>query len=562
MNRICFFISLLFYLTQGFLSAQSHISEAFVKEAEWVLEEWGDFFQTQGMVGCVHDNILYCCHRKGFQNKEISYEARVQAIDLQNGEQMEIRLPFPEKKATPSMARRYWIRGISTDGVTLVVSVQNGLLLYHKGRNERYVLERKIPFELPDKVLYNQDELSVIERVPEEGRFVLKRCKRDGSLCDSVCGFQLPAPFMLQYEPNGFLKFAGDNLFFLASPELCVNKYTKMGEKIEEIHPSLPEWFGIPGALAKKISGMPYGSDRAMYAFFNTKEFSFPLEIHPMSDSVLLLSYHHYDSLENKENVLTAIIEYDSTGNVQSAVPFSHFFDPDSVIGENAFPLYYAQRELCMQVTSGNCIVQLVREAPVTCQGKTGSQYASEVEHYFMDHNPVYKVRVAKLKSAGDEKSCVIENLGLTSYEGVEFTAEQLLSRKAVFVLNNPPQCHSCEESLLTALNDADTAACSIYVVFNNADTYLAKRDQIENVKKHLSVPFIPLFVPTKRKKEFLEVLGINTFPALLFKTEMATDAIVVSGEQIYGSNQSSALNQEFIRKISHFLTKSRYVRK
>ena len=52
------------------MTAQPHLSEAFVLEGEWTLDSGDGVLQPQGMVGCVEGNSLYCCHRRSFQNKE------------------------------------------------------------------------------------------------------------------------------------------------------------------------------------------------------------------------------------------------------------------------------------------------------------------------------------------------------------------------------------------------------------------------------------------------------------------------------------------------------------
>lgn len=535
--------------------AQPHLSEAFALEAEWLLEQNGGQIESQGMVGCVCENTLYCCHRRGFHNKEEGYQATVCTIDLFTGAESSFTVSLPDKKVNATIARKYWIRGICVEGNQLLLMVQNAVLVYQKGRGGRYEFVRKTGVELPDRLHLDKGRLTIVERVPEEGRFVVRQQRDRLGVLDSVRDMTLPGPFMVQYEPNGFVKLASGGLYFLASPEFRIEKYSYRGVLETVIEPKLPEWVAMPEALRKKLSEMPYGSDRAMYTFSQVKTYSFPLEVCPLADSVLLVAYHHYHSSEKKEQVLSVLVHYDREGDVKGIEgPFSHFFSPDSVIGAEEFPLYYARRELCLQVVDGDRIIQVVREAPVEWRGKTGKQYADSAERFFADHAPVVRVRVARLKTAAAEHACKIGDLGLRTYIGEHYTGSEHRDKKAVFVLNNPPQCHNCEESLLAFMNTLDTVDCKLFVVFNNADSYLAKRDQIESVRKHLAISFTPLFVPTEGKDKFLKAIGVSEFPAIMLKDVGNTDAMVFSGIQLYEAGHSSSLNQTFVRKVMQVL--------
>ena len=557
MDKKCFLMMLFLWLTISPMLAQPHLSQAFDLKEEWTLDSDNDVLQPQGMVGCVEGDILYCCHRRGFHNKENGFRATICAINLSTGTVTDFSIPLPEKKANAATARRYWIRCMGVEGNRLFVSVQSAILVYQKGRGNRYEFVRRIPADLPDCLSLKNGKLATVERVPEEGRFILKQQGEHGEESDSVIGLQLPGPFMLQYEPNGFVHQSGNAWYFLASPELRIEKYSLEGKRLAVICPQLPAWKPIPDELVQKISAMPYGSDRAMYTFFHTKTYSFPLAVCPLSDSLLMLSYHQYDTMMKKEQVLTALVRYCDGGEVLWVDPYSHFFAEDSVINGGMFPLYYAQRELCLQVADGERLVQIVREAPVEWRGRTGRAYTDSVDRYFADGLPAFRVRVANLRTGAAERRSPLADLGLRTYEGNAFTGEELLSSKAIFILNNPPQCHSCEENLFTFVSTLDTTACNVCVVFNNADGYMAKRDLIENARKHLRVPFTPLFVLSEEKEAFLKTLNIRSFPLILLKEAGETEAVVIPNEVIFSDNPaSSELQQGFVRKITRFLNR------
>ena len=535
--------------------AQPHLSNVFELEGEWIVDHDNRVFQPQGMVGCVEDGILFCCHRRGFQSKESNFHATVCAINLSTGQEIDYFVPFPEKKASPSASHKYWIRNILTEGNKLFMATQNSVLLYKKGKGNRYEFVGRLPMDLPDCLFIKNGKLAAVERVPEEGRFILKQQGEHGNTLDSAMALQLPGPFMLQYEPNGFVKQSGKALYFLASPELRVEKYSTNGELLSVICPELPYWRAIPDEMVRRISDMPYGSDRAMYTFFHTKEYSFPLAVHPLGDSLLMLSYHQYDTLEKKEEVLTALVRYGKKGDILRMEPYSHFFEEDSVIGEKMFPLYFAQRELCLQVVDDERIVQVVREAPIEWRGKTGHGYNDSVEQYFANGTPEFRVRVAKLRTGAAERRISIRDLGLRTYNGCPVTDTELLSPKVIFIVNNPPQCHNCEESICSFVSTLDTGACKVCVVFNNADGYMSKRDQMESIRKHLTVPFMPLFIPTESKESVLKLLNAGVFPVILMKEASEREAILIPNELIFSENlTTSEIRQTFVNKIRQFL--------
>ena len=137
MNRNLFWLSFLLWLAALPVMAQPHISQAFILEQEWSVKTGNGVFQPQGMVGCLEDDMLYCCHRRGFQNKENGYYATISAVDLLTGQTTDYLVPLPEKKASAALARKYWIRGIRVEGNKILLSVQNAILVYQKGKGSK-----------------------------------------------------------------------------------------------------------------------------------------------------------------------------------------------------------------------------------------------------------------------------------------------------------------------------------------------------------------------------------------------------------------------------------------
>ena len=164
----CIFLCLVFLIVVIVRAvAQPHISMAFELEDEWTLTSSVERIQQQGMVGCVDGDILYCCCRRGFQNKEDGYKAIVTTIDLTTGAEGSFALVLPEKKVNVTSARKYWIRGICIESNRLFLLMQNGILVYQNGKGDRYEFTKRIDSDLPDRAQSENGRLTVVERIPE-----------------------------------------------------------------------------------------------------------------------------------------------------------------------------------------------------------------------------------------------------------------------------------------------------------------------------------------------------------------------------------------------------------
>jgi len=540
------------------LHSQSHISNAFCLEKEWVLPSDGTDRSFNGLVGCTDGEHLFFCHRQGFQDKTQQYRASLFVVDLNTGKEESFHIAFPEKKASPLAARKYWIRGLSVKDDQLFLLTQDAVLTYQKGRGQEYTVCKVIPCDLPTHFIETDGNYFIVEKVPEEGKFVMKKFSPKGVFLDSICQWSLSAPFMLQYEPNDFLSLSESGICFLDSPFPIIHQHLWNGSEKDKHFLPVPQWNPMPEEFVKKVSAMPYGSERAMYVFSHSQKYSFPLAIHLLRDNMFLIRYHTMDTLSRKERIVSAVVKCEKGGQISSITPYSHYFASDSIISENAFPLYYAQRELCLNVQKGEFVVQIVRETPVEWRRKMGKDFYDSTEAYFYKKEPIIRVRTARLKWGVGSKMCPMDSLHLKTADGQKYVSNE---KRTIYVVNNPPQCHSCEENIYQLLNSMDTNLCQIAVVTMGVNGALARRDNVDYVKGHLNIPFIPLYVDSNEQQAVLETLQQSYYPMLLLREEEDTRGMIVPNANIFSDDGvSSTLNPDFKKKMKLFMTEKTYV--
>ena len=121
-------------------------------------QEWiGKQFTLDTMVNlqCVHqpknlnllksriqDNGFYFVEQQGYQYKDNDYQAVIHKLSLDNYDQTEIILPLPVKLRKPEhQIRNLWIYDFCFEGVYLLVTTQETLILYKQDNNQNYQVE-------------------------------------------------------------------------------------------------------------------------------------------------------------------------------------------------------------------------------------------------------------------------------------------------------------------------------------------------------------------------------------------------------------------------------------
>lgn len=386
------------FLFSAFSYAQVlHISNYFKLENQLTLTQYTEEESSKELVGYGDEQYIYFCKKRAFQNKETNYDAIIYTVNYKNGLQSTLRLPFPEDKKSLGNARKYWIYGISAYKDTILLATQTSNLLYTY-ENGIWKLANSISISNSDFSWLHQQHIYTISEDNSHG-FKLWRAPLNEKSMTEVCKFNLLAHFLLQYGPNGFIKpDQKGNLYFINAPEMALHKYNIDGELLASCPIELPEWAPMSSDYINKINAMPYSSDRAMYAYFQSAKFSFPLEVLPINDNTFLLSYHHYDTIQQKESLKMLFIKIDHKWEHSQYERCTSTFSLNEIIDEEAFPIYTYQPELCLSLSIPNGVAQISKETMIDCHGMTGEEYVRAKEQFLNTHKPIMTLNIIKLK--------------------------------------------------------------------------------------------------------------------------------------------------------------------
>lgn len=127
-----------------------------------------------------------------------------------------------------------------------------------------------------------------------------------------------------------------------------------------------------------------------------------------------------------------------------------------------------------------------------------------------------------------------VESLTFCDYDGNDFSTEQISRQKALFMVNNAPQCHGCAESIYAFLAKIKFKTANLYIVNMAADSYLEKRMLLQEQVERIGQSFDALYIKPREKIRFLETLGEQTYPLLLLYWKGGTMARVITNEEIF----------------------------
>ena len=127
-----------------------------------------------------------------------------------------------------------------------------------------------------------------------------------------------------------------------------------------------------------------------------------------------------------------------------------------------------------------------------------------------------------------------VESLTFCDYDGNDFSTEQISRQKALFMVNNAPQCHGCAESIYAFLAKIKFKTANLYVVNMGADSYLEKKMLLQEQLERIGQSFDALYIKSYEKTRFLEMLGEQTYPLLLLYWKGEPTARVIPNEEIF----------------------------
>ncbi|MCQ2279927.1 MAG: hypothetical protein MJZ49_03870, partial [Bacteroidales bacterium] len=328
------------------------------------------------------------------------------------------------------------------------------------------------------------------------------------------------------------LKAIDTTLFFVAAPSPIIQRFDLRGRKTGEVRLEVADWNEMPEDYIKSVREMPYCGDRAIHVFKTSTEYSFPLELFPMNDTTFLLSYHQYNLELNKFEIRFLWVKMNAHLEVLEQKELHSKFAADHRFQAGEFPFLYADRALVRMLASHERIVQIVKTSETTFEGKTQQEYDSEQEKFFENNAPILKVRVFHVKN--NLPRVQRSDIRFCNYDASPLPWDSIPSQYAVFLVNNPPQCHACEDELRQYLNTLPFEKSSLYVVDAKVNDFLSKKECLEKNRTSLHVPCKSLFVPREATDLFSQLFSDFQFPLLLLYDRSADTLMVLSGKNLF----------------------------
>ena len=551
LHHLIFLSSLLWVLLvplQG--KAQQHLSQYFYLDSEIDLPESSCAAQPGKLIGCIDDDALYLCNAEVIGTRKKGGVATVERWDLATMTATTHKIPLPVKKGLAMLQNHYWLYSIAVYGQRLLLATSDQLLEYELARNSSARLLHAYPFPDADFGYYDSQGAKAIAQVNDDGFTLLEPAA--GRL-DSVAHLPLSAPFLLQFRPNALLKPYGNHLFFIPTPLSQLQKLDANGHPIAETAWEPPGWHSLPDDYIREVQAMPYSGARAMHIFQTTTPYSFPLELFVLDDSTFLITYHQYDSASATLTTPLLLLRTTPTGELRESSVLSTHYEKEHPLTEDEFPFYYAHRALALMVGGNRCIVQVVKSTPEPYVGRTERDYEESQQRFFADHTPVMKLRMLRMKPDHAQVPC--HELPLTDAWGNPFQYDNIPVRRAVIVVNDSPQCHACEEGLYACLNSMAVSDSALYIVERKCPDPLCRRERLQQIRQHLSVPFAPLYVRPADEEKLTQLLGRRHYPLVLLIDKEAGTATILSDDQLLPNDPSqTSLRPEARREINHFL--------
>lgn len=547
--RFCI-IAVLLFMNFPFLSAQEHISHYLELEKEIVLPENSCVSSLGKIIGCMDGGRLYLCNAEVLKQHKKGFMLEVEAWDLADGSLEKIELPFPPLKTGVFGGSKYWLYAIAVHDGKIAVSTHSQLFVFDIRERGASRLEHSLSFPDADFSFFDGSRLYAVSQVNDNG-FLLSAL--NGSRLDSIAAFPLSAPFLLQFGPNGFLKPHGKRLCFLDAPDAVLRQFDLQGRQQEEDYLDIPNWNAMPTDYIQSVQSMPYNGERAMHIFNTSTQYSFPLEVFPFNDTTFLIAYHQYDSVKKQFQIPFVFTKTTKNGGLKSAETVTTEFDDNHQLEPDEFPVLYANRALKFSTVGENRLIQVVKTSDIPYARQTWKHYNDQQEAFFATHEPISKIRVMRLKVP--DVNVAIDSIKLTDSRGTNFLLDSVPGYRAIFVVNNPPQCHACEESVYDFVNSLDMGDCSMYVVERKVSGALARREVIQMEQSRLQVPFATLFVPADTDGDFSNAMGNQSYPLILLWEKGWESMKVISGNRLFPENPwETNLRPEAQMKIRQFV--------
>ena len=488
-------------------------------------QEWiGKQFTLDTMVNlqCVHqpknlnllksriqDNAFYFVEQQGYQYKDNDYQAVIHKLSLDNYDQTEIILPLPVKLRKPEhQIRNLWIYDFCFEGVYLLVTTQETLILYKQDNNQNYQVESTFSHHNLYMGYLYQNKMYFFEEDHDRG-FKWFQQDLDGGSATLVRELPYEAPHIVQIQPNRYISHNQQSVFFLSTRFPRLETYSLDGQPQDTVVFDIPFWKAFEDDYIQMTLSTPYGIERIFTVKDDLFSYSYPKAVMPVNGD-LLLFFMHYDTIKGK-----SVLQYGIRETSGSTVLYAPDLHEDSTYVAAQFPFTLFKDGLDKANASGEGVIaQLTLNANVPWEGKTHKEYSQDVNRFFLNDTPSLSYKIMRYKPSSN--SCLGE-IHTVSQESIKLS--DLPAKKSVLILHQDLECSGCVNALYQLLNHTETYDTHIGQVYPRPLNGLATFELKNRIGQHLMHPFSLYYCNSPEYKDLGtdRILREKDFPCVLF---------------------------------------------
>ncbi|MBO4646100.1 MAG: hypothetical protein J5642_06250 [Bacteroidales bacterium] len=551
------FILLLAFFLPCKLSAQKYLSDYFEVEQEMVLSGQPEECTNGRVIACIDGNQFYFSGNSVKKTKKEGSAYIIYCMDIARGSLSHFTITLPPNSNAKAFDNKYWFYNLFVQEHRLLLTTQFSVFEFDITNKQNTKLIGEYKTTDGDFDFIAKGQVYGVTQHNDIG-FML-RAKNDNNVMEELKAFPLEAPFLLQFGPNALITNQKEELYMLNTPEPELGKYDLSGNLLASLTLNVPEWKQMDEKYIMEMSDLPYGVDRAIEISNTCSNYFFPMMVMPVDENHFIITYHQgKDSLHSRE-IRTMLVCPNNDWSQSEQICLSTPYPKDHVIRDGDVPILITGISVRKTVCGEKRIVQIIRssdKSPAHFTGRPFSEFTDYENTYYQKNKPKTLIRVLKLKD-GASSSSVGQPKGLrfSDSEGKLFFPDQIPSDKAVFIINNQPQCHSCEEEMLSFFNTLKLHKNKLYIVEHDFQNPLLRQERMTTLKQKLHQPFGTLYLTGTEWDEFLKTLSYKAFPMLILYDKKTGDTQYLSGPDLYPDDLSvTSLRPETEKYIREFL--------
>jgi hypothetical protein len=547
MKRIALF-SVLFWLIM-LLSAQTPVvnfSEWLRLDTSFVLENLRREAGQRNWVATVYQNNFCFCQRKAFFPHDKAYRCVIHRVDINNWKQDSLCISYPQLGSSwKREVQGCCVYALSFEKDKLLLVCDNQLLLYQRNSQGYNFVKRLLCLGVCNGYIFENRVYALVDD-KERGlfRWICYENEKDQK-GHVVRELPQPAPFLLQFDPKRYLFVNEQYLYYLPPGNCVVKKYGLRGDLLDSVSFDIPGWNPFPQDFLEHLRALPYGTERIFYALGNQyRQYSFVKTVDPINDSLLLLSVNLGNC--NTQRQLAILRMRKTASGWQQELSTLAEFDTSRKYLAGSFPASFHLSADNLQVyPHHNSLLQLV-EAPEreAYDGLSVKQYQTYKNQWFKDHDPVVKLRVQHVK-----KECAF-----LDYDNTSLSLDAFKQDKLILVVNQQPQCSTCQKHLLQFLSSVDTAQVAVACFMGQVGSYLVRRQQLQQLDEICPRFYQPLYAV--ENEDYGLYTSCNSYPAIFFWQRGYGVVGAYATEDIFTADYNRyEFSESFLNDFSHFVS-------